>query len=294
MKKILFLLLAFPALAFGQETRTQATNTLMGLGMPGQLAEQVAGLSTGLGVISNNVALKWRNAAGSANVDVLNLTGSNSVALAPSSTLIINGTSASTYFGGNLYGDGANIIGIDTADAADSSLLNLTGASAVGTTRAGSLILYGNENAAAGDVNITAGDAAGGNVTLNASNAAGTVIFQTASANRWVLEADGDLTSQATNGGDLNISSLGKTISIQESTPGSACMGSFTANGATPVVVSTTCAATTMRTLFTKTSTSAVNGSCYRSAISNGVSFTVTCLATDTGTYDWFIIKEAP
>lgn len=80
MKKILLLVALLVATsAHAQSTRNQATANLMGLGMPGQLAAEVAGLSTGLGVISNNVALKWRNAAGSANVNVLNMDGSDAV-----------------------------------------------------------------------------------------------------------------------------------------------------------------------------------------------------------------------
>ena len=86
----------------------------------------------------------------------------------------------------------------------------------------------------------------------------------------------------------------GKTISLQEATAASACSGSVTANATTPVVITTTCSQTTQRLFLTKTSTSAVNGSCYQSAVSNGVSTTITCLATDTGTYNWMIVHEAP
>lgn len=90
MKKILLLVALLVATsAHAQSTRDQATANLMGLGMPGQLAAEVAGLSTGLGVISNNVALKWRNAAGSANVNVLNMDGSDAVQ-------ILGGTGASS------------------------------------------------------------------------------------------------------------------------------------------------------------------------------------------------------
>lgn len=69
MKRIILALcLLIPSLALAQETRTQATASLMALGMPAQLATQVAGLSTGLGVISNNVWLRWRNAGGTADI----------------------------------------------------------------------------------------------------------------------------------------------------------------------------------------------------------------------------------
>lgn len=94
--------------------------------------------------------------------------------------------------------------------------------------------------------------------------------------------------------GDFAGSTSGSTLSLQEATAGAACSGTVTANAATPVATSTTCWTTGSRVFLTKTSTSTVNGSCYISATSNGVSFTITCLATDTGTYNWFIIHEAP
>lgn len=65
--------------AYAQETRAAATSSLMGLGMPAQLATQVAGLSTGLGVLSNNTFLKARNGAGTANIDILKLDTSNNL-----------------------------------------------------------------------------------------------------------------------------------------------------------------------------------------------------------------------
>jgi hypothetical protein len=102
------------------------------------------------------------------------------------------------------------------------------------------------------------------------------------------------LTGRAYFSEDAKFSTSGTTVSIQEATAASACSGSVTANATTPVVVSTTCATSTGRLFLTKTSTSAVNGSCYQSAVSNGVSFTITCLATDTGTYNWFFIHESP
>lgn len=84
-----------------------------------------------------------------------------------------------------------------------------------------------------------------------------------------------------------------KTISIQEATAGTACSGTLTANGATPVVTSTTCALTGSRIFLTRTSAETGTVTAWRSALSNGVSFSITSEAADTGTYDWFIIHEA-
>lgn len=86
----------------------------------------------------------------------------------------------------------------------------------------------------------------------------------------------------------------GKTIAIQEATSASACSGTLTANETTPVVTSTTCATTGARIFLTRTSAESTALNPYVSAISNGVSFSVTSEAGDTGTFNWFIVHEAP
>lgn len=144
----------------------------------------------------------------------------------------------------------------------------------------------------------------GGNVKLSTASAkiipgaTSLLIRDAADANTNLTITDaGTVQSRSTltaNAGDIIAATSGGTLSLQEATAGAACSGSVTANAATPVVTSTTCWTTGSRTFLTKTSTSAVNGSCYISATSNGVSFTITCLATDTGTYNWVIFHEAP
>lgn len=93
--------------------------------------------------------------------------------------------------------------------------------------------------------------------------------------------------------GDLNFLTSGQTLGIQEATAGSACSGTLTANATTPVVTSTTCARTGSRIFLNRTSNVNVVP-VYVSAISDGVSFSVTGQATDTGTYNWVIFHEAP
>lgn len=297
-KILLLALLLLPSIAMAQETRSQAAQSLTQLGMSPELSEKVAGLATGLGVISNATYLKWRNAAGSANIDVLNVGSGNQTSLNTSIepiSLRVGGTDE-FYFGGDyIRYTGANTsFTANSADAADSQEICLAGGGACSVARGGYVAVYGNEDGGAGDALLTAGNAANSNVTIDAAAAAGTVILQTASTSRWVLEADGDLTSQATNGGDLNISSAGKTLSLQEGTAAAACMGTLTANGATPVVTSTTCAATGARIFLSRTSAETGTVNAWVSAISNGVSFSITSEAADTGTYNWIIFKEAP
>lgn len=299
MKKILFLLLAIPSLAFGQETRSQAAQSLTQLGMSPELSTEVAGLATGLGVISNNVALKWRNAAGSANIDALNVTSTNSVALAPSSTLIINGTSASTYFGGNLYGDGDNIIGIDTADAADNRLLSVTSASTAAATRGAFINLYGNEQGTGlGRLDLNGGNIATGNVNAIINNASAEVRVLNSSGNElWTFDNSGNLKNgDASLGGSILFGTTGSTISIQEGTPASACMGAATPNGNTPVAVSTTCATAGSRVFYTRAGAITNMGTVSTTTAPSGSGFSFASTgASDTlaSSVIWFIVKEA-
>lgn len=85
MKNILLsiftILLLVSGTAQAQYTRSQATNRLVSLGMHDQLAKEVAGLASGLGVIPNNTYLRVRNAAGTANLSVLKSDASDNTVL---------------------------------------------------------------------------------------------------------------------------------------------------------------------------------------------------------------------
>lgn len=95
-------------------------------------------------------------------------------------------------------------------------------------------------------------------------------------------------------GADVGFAS-GGTISIQEATAGTACSGTLTANGVTDVTVTTSCATTGSRIMLTRTSALAANlAEAYVKSISTGVSFTTNAVASNTSTYNWVIIHEAP
>lgn len=190
-----------------------------------------------------------------------------------------------------------SMITTNTVDAADNKRMVLAPAGNTSDWFTGNRGAYiemgGNEASNFGIINITGGTNVG-TVTLT-SLANGTISFRSASGEVLNLNTStGDLSIDPVNGGDFQFRRPGKTISIQEGTAANACSGSVTANGTTPVATSTTCWTTGSRVFLTKSSTSTVNGSCYISATSNGVSFTITCLATDTGTYNWLITHEAP
>lgn len=62
----------------------------------------------------------------------------------------------------------------------------------------------------------------------------------------------GNITSDATNGGDFIFAGTGDTISVQEATAATACMGVATPNGTTPVAVTTSCATSGSRVFYTR------------------------------------------
>lgn len=96
------------------------------------------------------------------------------------------------------------------------------------------------------------------------------------------------------SGGSLALTTTGTTLQLQEGTAASACMGTATLTAATPLVVSTTCAKTASRVFITRTSLDAdTTGDVHVSAISNGVSFSLTSETNDTGTVNWIIFNEA-
>jgi hypothetical protein len=168
------------------------------------------------------------------------------------------------------------------------------------TSSAGNVVLTtGSVNAAAGSVNLTNGDVNLTSGRINYGAAASRIVPGATSfaVRNNVNNADNLLITDAglvTPRSDVALSNTGTTIAIQEATAGSACSGTLTATGATPVVVSTTCATTGSRIFLQRTSSETGTVNAWRSALSNGVSFSVTSEAADTGAYDWLIVHEAP
>jgi len=95
--------------------------------------------------------------------------------------------------------------------------------------------------------------------------------------------------------GNVNISTTGKTVAIQEATAGSACSGTVTFNGTTAVTKSTTCAKTGARIFLTPTSdpTGSTAAYCWVTNIVNNTSFDVDCDQANDGTANWVIFHEA-
>jgi len=280
MKKILFILALFVAAqAAAQTSPAQKTSNLMGLGMPGALANEVAIMQDSLG---STAALTLYPRSDAQRLFTFDASSDTAHTL--------------TFGDAGVTATQALTLSASTADADDDSTLNITagGDFNASGTRGGYVQLKGNETSGAGDVTIAAGAASGSDITLLPWASDGRTILGANGANRWTVTTTGVLQNDGTNGGNVALSKSGTTLAIQEATAGSACSGTLTANGATPVVTSTTCAVTGARIFLSRTSAETGVVTAWVSAISNGVSFSVTGEAGDTGTYNWVIFHEAP
>jgi len=78
MNKYLIFILLLTSSAFGQVTGSDIAN---GCGLAQSCGATIASIGTGSAVMNNNAYLKWRNAAGSADIDVLKVDGSDDTIL---------------------------------------------------------------------------------------------------------------------------------------------------------------------------------------------------------------------
>jgi len=95
----------------------------------------------------------------------------------------------------------------------------------------------------------------------------------------------------------IGINRTGSTISLQEGTPASACMGAATPNGTTNVVVTTSCATTGSRIFYSHTGAVANLGNLSTTVAPNGTSFSfASSNASDNvaSSAIWMVIKETP
>lgn len=95
---------------------------------------------------------------------------------------------------------------------------------------------------------------------------------------------------------DLIVGTSGKTLSLQEGTAASACMGVATPNGNTNVTVTTTCAVTGGRIFYTRLGAITNMGVITTTTAPAGASFTFASIgASDTlaSSVVWMIVKES-
>lgn len=240
MKRILIGLTAALLLA-NIASAESTTSDLIGLGLSPELAEAItAGVVT-----DNNTYLKMRNAAGTALISVLKVDGTDDTVLnADSGDLIKLAVAGSTHLSLNgsqlqyqpygdsnrsftltapsdtaftfQFGDGGTTaaqwltMSSSTSDGDDDGRVLIGGGGDASNTRGAYASFSGNEETTvAGAAQIVAGNVAGGKVQLRTIGAQ-PIEVETTNAVRWQFEADGDLASDATNGGNVV---LGKALS---------------------------------------------------------------------------------
>lgn len=127
-----------------------------------------------------------------------------------------------------------------------------------------------------------------GGTTLHALTQTGTLTKSGA------LNLTGDLSVTGEAGvttGDVSINTLGKGLKIKAGSNGKA--GTFTANGSTAVVVSTTAVTANSVIVYgLKTVGGTPAGKPYESAIVPGTSFSVKAAVGDTSVYNWMILDS--
>lgn len=314
--KVLAILLAvlIPLSAFA-DSKTVMKTKLVGLGMSSELSNYIANTLTNCDVSYDNADyIKWRNAAGTADISALRVDATDDTEVAsdsgdvikfklsadPQRLMTFTGTSDTDI---NVsWGDGGVTAGQDfsviasTADADDDSRINVCGGGGITAARGACFIASGNEDSVAGDANIVAGSASGSSIFAKISAASGTFqINNSADVGMWdVDEATGKWRNLA-GGSDVSLALTGTTLAIQEATAGSACSGTVTFNGTTAVTKATTCATTGSRIFLTPTSdpTGATAAYCWVTNIVNGTSFDVDCDQANDGTANWIIFHEA-
>lgn len=184
-----------------------------------------------------------------------------------------------------------------TVDGADNKNLQITGAGAASDARGAYLSLSGNESAGTGVAILAAGDVSGGDVILQVDDASGDVIIQDETSGAlWTFSNAGALTGSSTLGGDIVFGRSGRTISVQEATASTACMGAATPNGTTPVTVTTSCAVTGSRVFFARAGAVTNMGTITTTTAPNNTSFAFASTgASDTlaSSVIYLIVKES-
>lgn len=173
MKKILSVLLAL-FITIDAHAQT-VSDDLRGYGMSAELSDYIAGILPAGSVLGNNTYLKGRNAANSADINVLKIDASDNTVLNSSASdvlilqleddasRLINFSAASDAALIETWGDGGTTatqvftIQASTADADDDSTLILAGGGGTAGTRGATITIRGEEVTNGGDITYNAG-----------------------------------------------------------------------------------------------------------------------------------------
>ena len=190
------------------------------------------------------------------------------------------------------FGQSTGLLSSNTVNGADSKGLCMNGGGATSTlgssaSRGSSLCVYGNEHANVGGFSISTGDAATGDGFVDLVGSSSDFIVRNASAVQKFI---------VNQGGDAVFPASGNTISVQEATASTACMGISTPNGTTPVAVTTSCATTGSRVFFTRVGSVTNMASISTTTAPSGTGFSFASTgASDTtaSSVVWLIVKES-
>lgn len=256
----------------------------------------------GAELINNADWLQWESNVG-VDTDVLRLNASNNVELnAPSGQqidleinklrswyLASDGTWNQDATNGSDIVLNKTVGVIRRADTAGRMFLEPGGTNS--TAQGAVLSLSGNTAGGGnnGKVGIQAGDAAAANINLNAQNATGFINFSTQGLEGWRISASRQLLQEATNGSDIVFTKATTAIQLQSGANGRT--GTFTLNGATPVVVSNTSLAAGDMIIITRDTIGGTPLAFALTARTNGASFSVTGTATDTSGMRYVLIR---
>lgn len=212
---------------------------LIGLGMSPELADYIAQIIPGGSVLDNDTYLKARNAADSADINVLKVDSSDETRLVSDSgdsVWIDPGGDAKRKFRFNAtsdvvhqitFGDGGTtaaqglVISGSTSDGDDDSVVTITGGGSDGASRGSYISSYGNEVLTnGGGVRIEAGNVATANIDLKIEHASSAIRFMdTTSGVLWTFENDGDQVGSATLGGNVVFQQSGKNVVLAPYVP---------------------------------------------------------------------------
>lgn len=188
-----------------------------------------------------------------------------------------------------IFAKTSGLIRQGTSDTADNGTIQITGGGAASDSRGAYVNFYGNENAGTGKIQLIAGNVTGGDIEL-----------AVAGSTRWTIQqsSSGNLVSHSTNGGDISIERLGKTLKLKEGS--NAKMGVATLVNGT-VTVSTTAVTASSRILLSRlvqagTTVGNLGVGTITAATSfviNSYTLTTTLSADDDSQILWVILEPA-
>lgn len=210
------------------------------------------------------------------------------VGFSPQQLAVLTGQWSGTSSVGKFSSD-PGLINSDTADGADSKgiCINGGGGTSNSAARGSSLCVFGNEDANVGGLTLSTGNAATGDAFVDLVGGSSDFIIRNASAVQKFI---------VNQGGDVVLPASGNTISVQEATASTACMGVSTPNGNTPVAVTTSCATTGARVFFTRAGAITNMGVITTTTAPSGTGFSFASVgASDTtaSSVIWLIVKES-